>query len=867
MTQSTTGTKAYSGLFQNLSVGKKLTIGFATVLLIMMFVVVNIEVKLTAQGELQDRVVDLRFPTNIAGHDLMNGINHSLAVLRGYMILNKESFKQERLQAWQKIDHNLSIMTQMSENWTAPKNIERLEQLKSVLADFRLAQQQVEDISNTIDERPAMKILLKEAVPRASRIVQAISMMIEEEKGLPANPERKALLGALADSRGSFAMGIASIRAYLISGDQKWVDDFNQRWVVNSERLKAIEANRQLLTEKQQQQFEIYTNMRQEFAPVPPRMFQIRSSEKWNMANYLLATEAAPQADEAQQILNAMVENQNQLVAADIQTLREVNKNAQRSSIIAATLALLVGGLIAWWITRMIVGPLIRAKNVVESIAKGDLTSGITITSKDEVGQLLEAMKQMQKSLSQVIEKDIQSIVDAARAGDLTQRVELEGKVGFYEKLSRGVNDVVRSGDTIVRDTVRVFGALARGDLSETYTREYQGSYDVLKQDANCAIAKIKSVVEGDIQSIVNAARAGDLSKQIDLENKQGFFKELSDSVNQLISTVGDTYEEVDRVMDFVAQGNLTHKFTTDYDGIYGEVKDNINATVDHLQCVLSKIGVSSDAVHSASQEINKGSTNLAERTEHQASTLEKTAAAMEQLTSTVMNNANNSQEASQIAESARGKAIKGGRVVNEAISAMDAITKSSTKITEIIGVIDEIAFQTNLLALNASVEAARAGEQGRGFAVVATEVRNLAQRSATAANEIKELITESGIKVNKGADLVHEAGGNLAEIVDGVKDVSNIISEIATASNEQSIGVSELNKAVMHLDEVTRSNAALAEEVQVSSELSSQQANGMRELIGFFTVTDGAADEIREVLIEPQSKESKLELVRSTSR
>ncbi len=207
----------------------------------------------------------------------------------------------------------------------------------------------------------------------------------------------------------------------------------------------------------------------------------------------------------------------------------------------------------------------------------------------------------------------------------------------------------------------------------------------------------------------------------------------------------------------------------------------------------------------------------------------------MEELTSTVRNNADNAQQANQVATSARGMAEKGGEVVGRAVSAMQQINASSTKIAEIIGVIDEIAFQTNLLALNASVEAARAGEQGRGFAVVATEVRNLASRSADAAKEIKDLINDSVSKVHAGAELVNESGETLQEIVTGVKKVGDIVAEIAAASAEQASGIDQVNQAITTMDEMTQQNAALAEQTSAASVSLNDKAKQIEGTMSFF--------------------------------
>ncbi len=837
MGRSILSSNVVTKLLLNLPVGKKLATGFGIVLLILVMLVAFVEFELTAQDALQNRVIELRFPTNIAGHDLVNGINYSLAALRGYMILGKDKFKQQRQEAWREIDNNLEIMTQMSKNWTVTKNLETLAELKSTLAAFKIAQQRVEDISHSENEQPAMKMLLTEAAPRATKIVAAITSMINEEKKQAATPERKALLATFADSRGSFAMGLASIRGYLISGEQKWADDFNRRWAVNTARLKTIQEKRYLLTNIQQRHFKVYVDMRKAFAPLPPKMFEIRGSNKWNMANYLLDTEAAPQANRALKLLSAMVENQNQLVAADAQLLKDSSRNLKLVAMIATVIALIIGGWVAWLITKMIIAPLTEALAVSRRIAAGDLSSDIIITSKDETGQLLQGMKEMQDRLTQVIEVDVQSLVDSSRRGDLTQRIDMSGKQGFYKTLSTGINDLVEVSENVVNDTVRVFGALAKGDLSETITQEYQGSFNQLKQDANGTNRKIKQVIEGDIQAIVDAAQAGDLSRRIDLNGKDGFFRELSSGINELLNTLGQVFEEVADVMGTIAKGDMTKAMTGDYKGQFAGMKTDINTTRENLEEIISQLRDSAAQIHTSSEEITAGNTSLSNRTEQQASALEETASSMEELTSTVKNNSDNAQQANKLAATARETAEHGGKVVGNAVKAMEEINTASSKIAEIIGVIDEIAFQTNLLALNASVEAARAGEQGRGFAVVATEVRNLAGRSATAAKEIKGLIQDSVEKVKAGADLVNESGETLDEIVIGVKKVGDIVSEIAAASIEQSSGIDQVNQAVTSMDELTQQNAALAEETSAASASMKDKASRMNDMMNFFTI------------------------------
>jgi methyl-accepting chemotaxis protein len=249
----------------------------------------------------------------------------------------------------------------------------------------------------------------------------------------------------------------------------------------------------------------------------------------------------------------------------------------------------------------------------------------------------------------------------------------------------------------------------------------------------------------------------------------------------------------------------------------------------------------STDTINTAAAEIASGNMDLSNRTEQQAASLEETASSMEELTSTVQANAENARQANQLVVSAASHANEGGQVVSQVVETMGSIKESSSKIVDIIGVIDGIAFQTNILALNAAVEAARAGEQGRGFAVVASEVRNLAQRSASAAREIKELINDSVEKVDAGSRLVDQAGTTMDRIVTSVQQVADIMNEIASASQEQSSGIAQVNTTITTMDTATQQNAALVEEAAAAAASMREQAQRLVAAIAVFRIDDGA--------------------------
>jgi methyl-accepting chemotaxis protein len=373
----------------------------------------------------------------------------------------------------------------------------------------------------------------------------------------------------------------------------------------------------------------------------------------------------------------------------------------------------------------------------------------------------------------------------------------------------------------------RTFGLVANPVISDTGER--------LGSVVEWADRTVEVQVEREVAGLVGAAAAGDFSKRIDEAGKTGFILNLATGLNSLVDTADKGLKDVSRMLGALAQGDLSQSISADYQGTFGELKDYSNETAQSLSSMLGQIREAADTINTAASEIASGNAELSTRTEQQASSLEETASSMEELTSTVKLNAENARQANSLAVNASEVATEGGNVVQKVVSTMTAINESARKISDIIGVIDGIAFQTNILALNAAVEAARAGEQGRGFAVVAAEVRTLAQRSAAAAKEIKTLISDSVSKVENGNTLVAQAGQTMSDIVVAIKRVTDIMAEIAAASTEQSRGIEEVNGAVSQMDEMTQQNAALVEEAAAAAEALQEQAGLMAQSVAVF--------------------------------
>ena len=355
------------------------------------------------------------------------------------------------------------------------------------------------------------------------------------------------------------------------------------------------------------------------------------------------------------------------------------------------------------------------------------------------------------------------------------------------------------------------------------------------------ADAEARAAMMAELQAafgqVVDAAIDGDFSKRVDVEFPDPELSAVAHGINTLVSTVDRGLGDTGIVLAALARTDLTERMRGDYQGAFAKLQADTNAVAETLSEVVTKLRATSGSVKSATGEILAGANDLSERTTKQAAAIEETSAAMEQLASTVRDNAGRTDAASGKAQSVARTAEETGGVMRRANEAMDRITSSSAKISNIIGLIDDVAFQTNLLALNASVEAARAGDAGKGFAVVAIEVRRLAQSAASASSEVKALIEQSAIEVSGGSRLVADATDKLLSMLAGVKESASLLEGIAAASQEQSSAIGQITAAVRQMDEMTQHNAALVEETNAAIEQTESQAVELDRIVSVFVV------------------------------
>jgi methyl-accepting chemotaxis protein len=551
-----------------------------------------------------------------------------------------------------------------------------------------------------------------------------------------------------------------------------------------------------------------------------------------------------------------------------------------RNTILFAILPCFLGiCVLGWLVARSFAKPIVAISNQVSRLASGESTNVPGLDRGDEIGDLA-------RSLGAINDRAVESQRIASALAHSEAMIMITDQsmniVYVNDSLKKGLTPVMpvlqkmKPGltmETLVGINADVFHHTpennreavsqprsAAGEpikighlyfsLSITTMRDRKGGligYGVTWLDRTDSLD-----VERQVASVMDAVAKGDFSQRLKLKTSVKFMADVAEGVNRICEVSDAFLNEMNDVMSGVSAGELTRRMAATHIGTLADVAQNVNVTIAKIGDLVSDIKRASNSMGTTTSSIADGAQDLSGRTEAQASSLEETAATMEEMTANVKANAENSGKANRLANEAADRARGGKDVMQDAVSAMSLIEESSNKISDIISVIESIAFQTNLLALNAAVEAARAGEAGKGFAVVAAEVRTLAQRSSQAAKDIKSLIQDSSEHVGQGVKLVTSTGDALQEIVQAIAKVAETIGDISSASQEQSAGVEEISIAISHMDEMTQKNSTLAEESAAAARGLQNETAWLVDLVSFFKVDEMEAKTARKVQAAP---------------
>ncbi|MBT3237532.1 MAG: HAMP domain-containing protein [Rhodospirillaceae bacterium] len=637
-------------------------------------------------------------PTAAASSNMVKNIQASLAALRGYMLTGAKKFANQRADVWADIDVTVANMDELSKSWTNPKNVENLQVFKGVIEEFRIAQQQVEDIAKTPEEQPATLVLTRDAAPLAGVMIKSISKMIDLElqgKG-GTTGNRVQILGMMADTRGSFGLGLANIRAYLLTGNDKFAKNFNGLWAKNTKRFGDLSKQTANLSPAQVAAFKDFAAKRVNFAPLPPKMFAIRGSKKWNMANYTLVTEAAPRAGK---LLNALLgekndegvreggmqRNQQRLLDNDAQ--ENGNEVAALLTIewIILAIGLAIAGLVAILITRSIVTPVNGMTEAMGSLAEGNLETEVPALDKtDEIGQMAQAVQVFKDNAVRVKQMEQEAKEQEVRAAEEKTKM-MNDMADDFQRSVGGVVDTVSSASTELQSSAQALTATSEETNSQSV------AVAAASEEASTNVQTVAAAAEELSSSISEINRQ--VTQSTEIANSAVTAAENADDMVQGLATSSNKIGEVvELISDIAEQTNLLALNATieaaragesgkGFAVVASEVKNLANQTAKATEEISSQIGGIQEATKEsvgAIQEITKTIGEISEISSAIAAAVEEQGAATQEIARNVEQAAAGTGEVSSNIAGVTQAAGESGAAAGQVLSAASELSQQS---------------------------------------------------------------------------------------------------------------------------------------------------------------------------------------------